>query len=130
MLMRIRDQERKLNWSELSRAMRILRIMAAPFAFIFIPCFFCVCAISEMARYQPTEASLVYRHPHDIKGGVRFFTDWQENIWSVAFPGMYGSAGIIVVLMVPYQIMEKRKLKKMRLDLLERIHESLSEKQN
>jgi hypothetical protein len=41
-------------------------------------------AIETSALRQPKVAYAEFVHPHEVKGGIRFFTDQQERIYAVA----------------------------------------------
>jgi hypothetical protein len=46
----------------------------------------------------PREPDSQYRHPHHVKGTVRYTTGTQEAVYQVAVPAMYGS-GIVALLL-------------------------------
>ena len=70
---------------------------------------------------QPTVADGVYRHPAHIKGKVRFLTDRQERIRSIAMWGMFGGLAISIVVLIPYRRQEQRQLAEERKELMDRI---------
>jgi hypothetical protein len=78
-------------------------------------------AIETVALKQPEVAAPPYVHPHKIKGGVRFFTDRQEEIYAVAKPLQFPSWVVRFVIMVAFVRIEESFKKQKQQDLLDRI---------
>jgi hypothetical protein len=78
-------------------------------------------AIETAALGQPKIADAPFVHPHEIKGGVRFFTDRQEKIYAVAKPLMIGSWAVTLALMLAVGRIEESWRKRKQQDLLDRV---------
>jgi hypothetical protein len=70
---------------------------------------------------QPKIADAPFIHPHEIKGGIRFFTDRQEKIYAVAKPLMIGSFAVTFAFIVALGRIEERWRKRRQQDLLDRL---------
>jgi hypothetical protein len=79
------QKQADLPWHEKSKSMKILTVVGMLAFGIAIPCLFIVGGTEQMSS---TVADSVYRHPHLIKGKIRFFTDRQEFLYSIARPVM------------------------------------------
>jgi ABC-type Fe3+ transport system permease subunit len=102
-------------WQELSPWMRALRVS------ILICWAVMMIAIETAALRQPKIADATFVHPHEIKGGVRFFTDRQEKIYAAARPLMIGSWAVTLALMVAVGRTEESWRKRKQQDLLDRL---------
>jgi hypothetical protein len=76
--------------------------------------------IETVALRRPKIANATFVHPHEIKGGIRFFTDRQEEIYAVAKPLMIGSWAITFAFMVALGRIEESWRKRKQQDLLDR----------
>jgi hypothetical protein len=108
-------------WQELSpwmRALRVSMLIGWAVAMISIST---VGAIETAALRQPKIADAPFVHPHEIKGGIRFFTDRQERIYAVAKPLMIGSWAVTLAFMVALGRIEESWRKRKQQDLLHRL---------
>jgi hypothetical protein len=109
------------RWQELSPWMRALRVSLFISWAVAMISMCTVGGIEAVALRQPKIADALFVHPHGIKGGIRFFTDRQEEIYAVAKPLMIASWAVAfafgVVLVRIEESWRKRKLQ----DLLDHV---------
>jgi hypothetical protein len=108
-------------WQELSPWMRALRVGILICWAVMMISISTVGAIETAALGQPKIADAPFVHPHEIKGGVRFFTDRQEKIYAVAKPLMIGSWAVTLALMLAVGRIEESWRKRKQQDLLDRV---------
>jgi hypothetical protein len=80
-----------IAWRKLSTRTKQLCAAGLAAFCLYAGSFMTVAWIETAALSQPRTADSVYIHPHTIKGGIRFFTDQQETIYSIAKPTMIGT---------------------------------------
>jgi hypothetical protein len=115
------DLPRYRPWQEISRGMRALRVtmfVCCAVAFISLSA---VGSIETAALRQPKIADAEFVHAHEIKGGIRYFTDQQERIYAVAKPLMFGFGAIALALGVILNRIEENLRKRKQQDLLDRV---------
>jgi hypothetical protein len=78
-------------------------------------------AIETAALRPPKIPDAPFVHPHEIKGGVRCFTDRQEKIYAVAKPLLIGCWAVTLALMVAVGRIEESWRKQKEQDLLDRL---------
>jgi hypothetical protein len=78
-------------------------------------------AIETAALRQPKIANAPFVHPHEIKSGVRFFTDRQETLYAVAKPLMIGSCAVSFAFIMALSRIEESWRKRKQQDLLDRL---------
>jgi hypothetical protein len=88
--------------------MKILLVVGMSAWIVGVASLLAVAGIETAALRQPHTAVGQYRHPNDIKGRVRFFTDTQEQVHSVASPLIFVSLIIFVAASVFYNGIQKR----------------------
>ena len=108
-------------WQELSPWMRALRVGILICWAVMMISISTVGAIETAALGQPKIADAPFVHPHEIKGGLRFFTDRQEKIYAVAKPLMIGSWAVTLALMLAVGRIEESWRKRKQQDLLDRV---------
>jgi hypothetical protein len=108
-------------WQELSLWIRALRVSMLTCWAVGIISFSTVGAIETAALRQPKIADAPFVHPHEIKGGIRFFTDRQERIYAVGKPWMIGSWAVTLALMLALGHIEESWRKRKQQDLLDRL---------
>ena len=77
--------------------------------------------IETVALNQPAVADSVFRHPHGIKGEIRFFTDQQEDIYSIVQPILFPAWVLVCILggACSWQVRRQdREIERKRLDRL------------
>jgi len=95
-------------WRDSTRGMKILLVVGMSAWIVGMASLLAVAGIETAALRQPHTAVGQYRHPNDIKGRVRFFTDAQEQVHSVASPLIFVSLIIFVAASVFYNGIQKR----------------------
>jgi hypothetical protein len=108
-------------WQELSPQMRALRVSMLICLAVAMISMSTVGAIETTALRQPKIAHALFVHPHEIKGGVRFFTDRQEKIYAIAKPLMIGSWAVTFAFIVALSLIEEGWRKRKQQDLLDRL---------
>jgi hypothetical protein len=108
-------------WRELSPWMRALRVSILICWTVVMISISTVGAIETTALRQPKIPDAPFVHPHEIKGGIRFFTDRQEKIYAVAKPLLIGSCAVTFVLMMVVGRIEESWRKQKERDLLNRL---------
>jgi hypothetical protein len=108
-------------WQEIPPWMRALRVSMFIGWAVAIISISTVGAIETAALRQPKIADAPFIHPHEIKGGIRFFTDRQEKIYAVAKPLMIGSFAVTFAFIVALGRIEERWRKRRQQDLLDRL---------
>jgi hypothetical protein len=88
--------------------MKILLVVAMSAWLLGAASILTVAGIETSALRQPHTAVGQYKHPHIIKGGIRFFTDGQERVHSVAHPLIFSSLIIFAAASVFYNGIQKR----------------------
>jgi hypothetical protein len=78
--------------------MKALSVIAILSWGIFVGLLLTVGYIETTALSQPSTPDSVFSHRHEIKGGIRFFTDRQEYIYAIVKPLMIVALGITAVL--------------------------------
>ena len=86
-----------LRWRQYSPAMKVLAIPLALCGCAFAVSLLTLGYIETAALYQPSAADAVFRHPHRVKGSIRYLTDWQERFHSIAYPAMLGALSLVAV---------------------------------
>jgi hypothetical protein len=110
-----------LPWREQSIGMRIL-IISGLLAFCFsMACMLMVGYIETAALSQPSVADSVFRHPHRIKGVVRFFTDQQEDIYSIVQPIMIPAFVVLAIFGGIHNWLTRRQEKEIERKRLDRM---------
>jgi hypothetical protein len=77
-----------LQWRRYSRGMKILAFLGVIGWSISMLAMFAIAGVETSALRQPTVPDTTFRRPHQIKNSIRYFTDRQERIWSIAYPTM------------------------------------------
>jgi hypothetical protein len=108
-------------WRELSPWMRVLRVSILICWTVVMISISTVGAIETTALRQPKIPDAPFVHPHEIKGGIRFFTDRQEKIYGVAKPLLIGSCAVTFALMMVVGRIEESWRKQKERDLLNRL---------
>jgi hypothetical protein len=88
----------KPRWHDFSFAMKAINIAAILSWSTFAGSLWTVGYIETAALTQPSHPDLVFSHPHEIKSGIRFFTDRQEQIYTIVKPTMIVAFGITAIL--------------------------------
>lgn len=88
-------------WRETSARLRVVTVAAVLAWCSGMASLLTVGYIENVALDQPSVGGPVYRHPQHVKGVVRFLTDEQERVYSIAAPIMYGSfvSGVFLVFL-------------------------------
>jgi hypothetical protein len=108
-------------WQEISPRMRALRVtMFACWAVVFIS-MSAVGSIETAALSQPKIADAEFVHAHEIKGGIRFFTDRQERIHAAAKRLIFAFGAVGLALGVILNRIEENWRKRKQQDLLDRL---------
>ena len=95
-------------WRDSTRGMKILLVVGMSAWIIGAASLLAVAGIETAALRQPQSALGQYTHPHIIKGGIRFFTDAQDQVHSVANPLIFTALIIFVAASVFYNAIQKR----------------------
>jgi len=78
--------------------MKVLWIASLAAFSLFMASLLTVGWIETAALSQPSIPDSLYRHPHEIKGAIRFFTNQQETIYSIAKPTMVVALILVAML--------------------------------
>jgi hypothetical protein len=100
------------------KALLILTLLAFGFA---TSCMLIAGYIETAALSQPSVANSVFRHPHLIKGVIRFFTDQQESVYSIVRPIMFPAWVIAAVVGGWYSLLVRREAEEIKRKKLDRI---------
>jgi hypothetical protein len=111
----------KLRWREFSFAMKALCILAILSCCIFGALLLTVGYIETVALSQPLVADAMFRHPHEVKGAIRFFTDRQEYIYSVSKPAMLGAFLTSAILSYAYTSRYRRLEDERRKEIMDKV---------
>lgn len=87
----------KLRWHEYPVGIKALTVVAVVAWVIFGSLLLTVGYIEIVALSQPSIPNNVYSQPHEIKG-IRFFTDRQEQVYSIVKPLMIVAFAITAIL--------------------------------
>jgi hypothetical protein len=87
-----------IAWRKLSTRTKLLCVACLAAFFLYAGSLTTIGWIETAALSQPSTADSVYSHPHKIKSGIRFFTDRQEAIYSIAQPTMFGALTLLALL--------------------------------
>jgi hypothetical protein len=88
--------------------MRILALASILAWTIFMVSLLIVGWIETAALTQPSNATSLYLYPREVKGVIRFFTEHQEAIYSVAKPSMLPSFLVTAILFGLYNSLDRR----------------------
>ena len=97
------------SWRQQSVGMKTLFILTLIAFGVAAPCFLVVFYIETIALSQPSVANTVFRHPHLIKGVIRFLTNQQESIYSIAHLIWFPAWIVLVVLGGTYGLLVRRQ---------------------
>jgi hypothetical protein len=75
-------------WHKRSPAWRIFQVMNTGCWAISLVALIILGGIQTVALKQPKQPDAIYRHPYQVKGEVRYFTDLQVQIQAVAQPAL------------------------------------------
>ena|SRR6266481_429239 len=87
-----------MAWRKLSTRTKLLCVACLAAFCLYAGSLITIGWIETAALSQPLTADSIYSHPHKIKGGIRFFTDQQETIHSIAQPTMFGALILVAIL--------------------------------
>src|SRR6266478_5899347 len=86
-----------IAWHKISVRTRLLLVACLAAFCLYAGSFTTIAWIETTALSQPSTADSVYSHPHKIKGGLRYFTDQQETVYSIAQPTMFGALILVAI---------------------------------
>jgi hypothetical protein len=115
------DFPRYRPWREISPRMRALRVILFVCWAVALISMSVVGSIETAALSQPKIAYAEFIYAHEIKGGIRFFTDRQERIYAVAKPLSLGFWAVAFALAVVLLQIEENWRKRKQQDLLDRL---------
>ena len=78
-------------------------------------------SVGDPARYQPTIANSVYRHPFAIGDTIHFITDEQDRVNSVARPLALVSWLFAAVGIGASAVLETRRKRKIEKETMDRV---------
>jgi hypothetical protein len=102
----------RVPWREQSPAMRIVVVAAVAVWSAGVASLLAIGYIETTALSQPSVADEVYRNPHHLKSVVRFLTDRQERIHSIAFLMFWVSWALFAVLFFSLKRLQNRAEKR------------------
>jgi hypothetical protein len=100
--------------------MKILRTTVFAGWMIAMAALLTVGCIETAALGQPSTLTAFYRHPHEIKGAIRFFPDLQEYVYSIARPTMFASFPVFFLLAILHNWLGNRQEERTKRRLLKR----------
>ena len=109
------------RWRALSRPMQAFGLVVAASWLMMMALMLTDSYVETEALRQPIIAEGSYRYPEAIKGGIRYLTEGQERIYSLAHPWMFWLWGLTLVLGATYkkQLSEQSERdRRLRLDRL------------
>jgi hypothetical protein len=115
------DLPRYRPWQEISPRMRALRVTMFVCCAVAFVSMSAVGSIETAALRQPKIADAEFVHAHEIKGGIRFFTDRQEQIYAIAKLLMFGFGVVGLALGVIHNRIEENWRNRKQQDLLDRL---------
>jgi hypothetical protein len=77
--------------------------------------------IETVALRQPGELTPIYLHPHAIESVVRYFTDFQEHLYSIAKPTMVASFVLCGLLAAAYEMLRRADYNRRKRELLDSV---------
>ncbi len=89
-----------IAWRKLSTRTKLLTAACLAAFCLYAGALTTIGWIETAALSQPSTADSMYSHPHKIKDGIRFFTDEQETIYSIAQPTMFGALILVAILVL------------------------------
>jgi hypothetical protein len=92
-----------VSWREKSLAMKMLAVLLLASWIGALISGLIVGGIQVAALGQPNIPTPLYKHAHEIKGVVRYFTDTQERLYSIAFPTLMVNFSLGVLLTFAYE---------------------------
>src|SRR6266404_3438093 len=87
-----------IGWRKLSTRTKLLCIGCLAAFCLYAGSLTMIGWIETAALSQPSIADSEFSHPHKIKDGIRFLTDQQETIYSIAQPTMYGALILVAIV--------------------------------
>jgi ABC-type dipeptide/oligopeptide/nickel transport system permease component len=111
----------KLPWRQQSIGMRVLFILGLLIFGVTVGCFLVVGYIETAALSQPSVANSIFRHPHQVKGVIRFFTDQQESVYSIVQPLMLPAFAVLCLVGGTWNWLVRREVEKIKRKKLNRI---------
>jgi hypothetical protein len=111
----------KLRWHELPLGMKALSIIAVVSWAVFGSLLLTVGYIETVALTQPATPDLIFSHPHEIKGSVRFLTDLQNRVYTTVRSAMILAFAITGILFYAYNRMNDRLEREHKQRLMDRI---------
>jgi hypothetical protein len=77
---------RDTPWREKPLAMKVLAVLLAISWIAGATSMLVVGGVETVAQRQPNRPTAIYRHAHEIRGSIRYFTDTQQILHSIAMP--------------------------------------------
>jgi hypothetical protein len=99
---------RTVPWRQKSRALRGVTMAAVAAWSAAIVGLVTVGVVEWRAGGQPLIADAVYRHPHHLRGAVRFISDAQEHVLAIATPLTLGTALLAALLALVIRRLEMK----------------------
>src|SRR3569832_1040346 len=96
-------------WRECNRSMRVLTVIAHLAWAGGMTSLFTLGGIETSALWQPKRAMGVYSRPLEVKGTIRFVTDFQQIAHAIAMPAMFGSMLVFLIAGVTYERIQKQR---------------------
>jgi|HubBroStandDraft_6_1064221.scaffolds.fasta_scaffold443604_2 hypothetical protein len=109
------------SWRQQSVGMKALFLFTLLALGVAAPCFLIVSYIETVAVGQPSVANSVFRHPHLVKGVIRFLTDQQDSIYSIVQPIWFPAWIVLVVLGGTYSLLVRRQSEKIERKKMDQI---------
>jgi hypothetical protein len=103
---------RYLPWREMSRTMRILKMLSLVGWAAAMASLLTLGGIETVALKQPKEPDGIYQHPYDINGRIRYLTGTQDRMIGVAHPALIVFGVWFVLSGAGYEILRRADYKR------------------
>jgi hypothetical protein len=98
---------RDVPWREKTSAMKVLAVLLLASWLAFVVSMLVAGGIETVALKQPENPTPIYSHAHQIKCGIRYFTDTQEGLYSLAKPTMITGFALFVLFGAAYEMLRR-----------------------